>query len=335
MSMEPPTVAAGGNVEFSAYDAEVAPFLEGTALPSGARFTTINLRENSKLKSDEERIAYYRKVAQHHRDRKWQALLFYYAKDEPKPAEYPILLAQASRVHRAGNIPVLVTSPFTEKLNEAADIWCLTLNCLFPRSGPPTCPNITPLPWLREHIGPQKLIWWYQSCMSHGCDPKNRPRAPDVEAAFTDWASYMVDHPIPLNRAMGVLAYSFKIQGELYWDTAFAYQDRDPWLDVYAFAGNGDGTLFYPGTPDRIGGTTHIPIESLRLKAIRDGLEDYEFLSALAQHGAASVAIAEEASHRLARSAFDITLDPQVWEETRRQIALQLNCLASTKAQVQ
>src|SRR5207248_2481720 len=39
-----------------------------------------------------------------------------------------------------------------------------------------------------------------------------------------------------------------------------------------------DGTIFYPGTTAKIGGTDDIPIESLRLKLIREGMEDYEYL---------------------------------------------------------
>src|SRR5262249_31092075 len=152
-----------------------------------------------------------------------------FAKDEPKPTEYPLVLAQASRVHRAGGIPVLVTSPFTEKLQEAADIWCVVINCIFPRPGISTCANAIPLSSLRQRIGAEKQIWWYQSCLSHGCDSKNRPRSPEIEAAFTGWASHMIDHPVPLNRAMGVLAFSFKVEGELYWDAIFAYGEKDPW----------------------------------------------------------------------------------------------------------
>jgi hypothetical protein len=46
---------------------------------------------------------------------------------------------------------------------------------------------------------------------------------------------------------------------------------------------NGDGTtLFYPGLPALIGGRTDIPIGSIRLKLIRKGMEDYEYLVLLA-----------------------------------------------------
>jgi hypothetical protein len=69
------------------------------------------------------------------------------------------------------------------------------------------------------------------------------------------------------------------------------------------FGGNGDGNLFYPGRPEGydgsedsvIGGRTDIPIESLRLKRIRDGREDYEYLRELRSRGreARARAIAE------------------------------------------
>ena len=36
--------------------------------------------------------------------------------------------------------------------------------------------------------------------------------------------------------------------------------------DIRHFGGNGDGTLFYPGLPAKIGGHTEIPIDSIRLK---------------------------------------------------------------------
>src|SRR5919205_1825522 len=69
----------------------------------------------------------------------------------------------------------------------------------------------------------------------------------------------------------------------------------DPWVSQSAFGGTGDGTLFYPGTTARIGGQTEIPVESLRLKGLRDGMEDYELLH-LAQTlglGAQALAIAQ------------------------------------------
>ena len=92
---------------------------------------------------------------------------------------------------------------------------------------------------------------------------------------------------------MGVEEFARNVGGELYFDTVYAYNryaknrpDReDPWDTVWAFGGNGDGTLFYPGRPDRIGGTTDVPIDSLRLKHIRDGRQDFELLRLLDSRG--------------------------------------------------
>ena len=61
---------------------------------------------------------------------------------------------------------------------------------------------------------------------------------------------------------------------------------------VRALGGNGDGTLFYPGTTAKIGGTQPVPVPSIRLALIRDGMEDYELLhmsdAATAQAAASS-----------------------------------------------
>jgi len=133
-----------------------------------------------------------------------------------------------------------------------------------------------------------KELWWYQSCMSHGCGDGCVGTNDDY---FTGWPSYMIDASAIQNRAMEWLSFSYDIAGELYFETT--YDLPTAWDDQCDFSGNGDGTLFYPGTPDRIGGETHIPIESIRLKAIRDGMEDYELLHLLATLGDEDLAKSE------------------------------------------
>jgi hypothetical protein len=41
---------------------------------------------------------------------------------------------------------------------------------------------------------------------------------------------------------------------------------------------NGDGNLFYPGLPELPNIEAHQPITSLRMKLLREGIEDYEYL---------------------------------------------------------
>jgi len=62
-----------------------------------------------------------------------------------------------------------------------------------------------------------------------------------------------------------------------------------PWTDPMAFPPfnkplNCDGRLFYPGTPDAIGGPD-IPVSCLRMKALREGIEDYEYFYLLDKLG--------------------------------------------------
>jgi hypothetical protein len=143
-----------------------------------------------------------------------------------------------------------------------------------------------------------------------------------VERAYTGWASYMVDHPAPLNRSMGPLAFLTGVEGELYFDTVYAYNTQDPWKGVFEFGGNGDGTLFYPGTPARLGTKEPQPVVSLRLKHIRDGLEDYEYLHLLTRLG--EEAPARALARRLARSGYEIEQNVATWEQVRHDLTARL-----------
>jgi hypothetical protein len=145
---------------------------------------------------------------------------------------------------------------------------------------------------------PEREVWMYQSCMSHGCG--------GTDPYFTGWPSYAIDALSMRARSEEWLSFAFDATGELYWDAAYAYTLGDAWTSQWSaeFTGNGDGTLFYPGTLERIDGKTEIPIASLRLKMIREGMEDYEYLKALSDAGD------PELAHEVARALF-----PNAWTE--------------------
>ena len=44
------------------------------------------------------------------------------------------------------------------------------------------------------------------------------------------------------------LPFVTQFSGELYWSTNYAFGQANPWTDIHFAGGNGDGTLFYPGT---------------------------------------------------------------------------------------
>jgi hypothetical protein len=137
----------------------------------------------------------------------------------------------------------------------------------------------------------------------------------------------MIDMQGMKNRIQDWVNWKFHIQGELYWGVNYRYYDADPYQDQFAFWGNGEGTFFYPGTPNLIGGTTDIPVESIRLKIKRDGLEDYEYLTILS--GLGGTAFADTKVGELVRSANDWETNPALLFRLRQELAAQIEALKS------
>lgn len=175
------------------------------------------------------------------------------------------------------------------------DILTPLVNYLVNRPGNPQAGNQRPA--YNQFLGSdsRKELWAYTACPQFSCD--------ELEAPYFDgWPAYVIDQPAPLARAMGWAAHYYNLRGELYHNVSLAL--RTAWKDQYRWGGNGDGTLFYPGTPDgfrgspAIGGEHDIPIESMRLKRIRDGREDYELLRAASRTGGKGADTVENALRR-------------------------------------
>lgn len=170
---------------------------------------------------------------------------------------------------------------------------------------------------------PRKEVWMYQSCASHGCAGESQDD--------TGWPSYMIDASATRNRAMPWLAYKYRTSGELYYETTQAFS-HNAWTNQWDFTGNGDGTLFYPGTPSVIGGNpqnpTNIPIASFRMKMIREGYEDYEYLKLLSDLGDPLMAATEV--NNLFPNAYSTDVDPQLLMAARSRIAQRIMQLRLT-----
>jgi hypothetical protein len=76
-----------------------------------------------------------------------------------------------------------------------------------------------------------------------------------------------------------------------------------------------EGSLLYPGTDAGVQGF----ITSIRLKQIREGLEDYEYLNILAKHQGG--AVAQRLVKKLARNWHDWDTDYKHLLEAREVIA--------------
>jgi hypothetical protein len=320
-SMIPPSFSISGNtaaIDWKLYDQEVGPLLDGTVLGEKdplprARATSVEMRTHASADTNDKKMLYWREWAKHFRSRGWLDRLFDYVLDEPRVEDYPKVVELGRLAHQADPaIRTLVTLQKTAMLEGSIDLWSPLINCFEAKPGPDTYCRETVTRDKYDDTPPEKKLWWYQSCASHGCNIEGG-------AYFKGWPSYMIDDSAVSNRVMPWLAWKYRINGELYFNTDEAYsQSKDPWTDVYLFGGNGDGTLFYPGRTAQIGGSRDIPIDSVRLKLIREGLEDYEYL-VLLEHAAGRDAVARQVD-RVVQNLYSFTGEPSVLGNARLEI---------------
>jgi glycosyl hydrolase family 123 len=319
-SMLPPRVSYFGNkvsVDWTRYDKEVSPFLDGTAIRRGeplygAKATSIDVPGLRAIRDDEQKVLYLRAFADHFREKGWFDRLFNYLWDEPKPDDYAEVIRQGKLAHSAvPDLKNLVTASFHSDWTGSVDIFVPLINCFAFKPG-----NLSNCD---QQVEQRKMpnLWGYQSCASHGCNIVGGEY-------FRGWPSYMIDVDAVANRIMPWIVWKYNIRGELYYAMNEAYSHKeDAWDHVFLFGGNGDGTLFYPGRPRTIGGTTDIPVESIRLKLIRDGLEDYEYLVLLANEQGHDAA--EPYVDRLVTNVYTYDRHPEKLYEVRREVGERLS----------
>jgi uncharacterized protein (TIGR03382 family) len=99
-------------------------------------------------------------------------------------------------------------------------------------------------------------------------------------------------------------------------------EQGDAWTTQYYFGNNGDGSIWYPGKPSLIGGTHDIPVESFRMKMLREGMQDYEYLNLLVKLG--DGAFAQMELGKVVTAANSFTSDPGVLEQARLDMAAEI-----------
>ncbi|GAC1341938.1 MAG: hypothetical protein NVSMB23_14130 [Myxococcales bacterium] len=299
---------ATGN--FDNFDRAAGMFLDGTAPTRliGAKLTGVQITQSGPTTA-----AVVSAWSQHFRAKRWLPALFNYICDEP-PMTCPwnaISGRDAASIQGDPEVPRLVTTTALQAAQQGVtgiSLFTPVINFMEQK------PGLTPAGNQRRTY--PATIYWYQSCMSFGCSGVG----PGYDsAANSGWPTYAVDSDLTRNRAMEWLSFTYDVQGELYYETTMGYFKGDPWVSQSAFGGTGDGTLFYPGTPAKIGGQTEIPVESLRMKAIRDGMEDYELLHLASTLGFHDQAVA------IARGVFPktylATSTPSALANARGQLA--------------
>jgi hypothetical protein len=272
------TVDANGNdTNWAAFDQYAGPFLDGTAPTrlQGAKLTAVQVNGPTTT-------PVVGAWAKHFKQHGWPQLFSYVCDEPPLTCQWSDIATRTAASHAAdASVPTLVTTTTDEAAKQGAtgiDLFVPVVNFMDGKT---------------DHQGSQRAkygatAWWYQSCMSFGCSSVGGGRDGTGE---TGWPSYAIDTDGTRNRAQEWMSFAYNMQGELYYETTQGYFNGDPWTNQWNFGGTGDGNLFYPGTPAKIGGTTEIPVESLRMKGIRDGMEDYELLALAAKLGAGAQAM--------------------------------------------
>jgi len=155
-------------------------------------------------------------------------------------------------------------------------------------------------------------VWFYTCCHPQGRYP-NR----------------FLDQPLVLARELHWISYLYDLDGYLHWGLNWFTANEDPYSEKGATPWGlppGDGQVAYPGRNGFIG--------SLRLSAMRDGLQDFEYLWTLEDRlRQIKIRLGEDASwldprqrptelcRRVVQSFYDHTRDPKVLLDTRAAIA--------------
>ena len=196
----------------------------------------------------------------------WAERAYLYLLDEPNTKEaYDEVRLLGALVHEAAPKlrRLVVEQPYTQNpdwgtLDEAVDIWC-------------------PLFAFLEEASIQRVrsegdaVWSYTALCQRA--PSYHPDYAKVSS--DNPPSWQIDFPVLSYRIAPWLNRRYGVTGLLYWTTVcWNSPPRNPWDDPgFRVNYNGEGLLFYPGEDAGIDG----PIASVRLKNLRDGMEDYEY----------------------------------------------------------
>ena len=231
----------------------------------------------------------------------WEKTAYVYVLDEPNNAkDYEEVRSRAKMIHESQpGIKVLCTEQpgAGEKgwgtLVGSVDIW-VPLWTLFDEA------TLTE----RERAGDE--VWSY-TALSQGRKGRDTPY-------------WEIDFPLLDFRIPAWISWRCGATGLLYWTPVHWSDTPDMWTDPGTYRANGDtyngeGALFYPGTAAGIDG----PIVSMRLKQIREGFEDYEYLKLLADRGDRK--FADDTVRTIARSWSDWDPTPRALYDARGAIA--------------
>lgn len=218
-------------------------------------------------KEREQNLKFLRSSWGYLKEHGWEKLAYVYVLDEPNdPKAYEEVRRRAKLIHEAApGLKVLCTEQPAPQdaawgtLVGSVDIW-VPLWPLFDGKSVAE----------RQKAGDE--AWSYTAL----CQGK-----PGEDTPF-----WQLDFPLLNYRIPAWTSRRYGLTGLLYWTVVF-WPAGDTWTNPLTYKQfNGEGVLFYPGGDAGLDG----PVASMRLKSLRDGLEDYEYLVLAGDAGTAKAA---------------------------------------------
>ncbi len=234
-----------------------------------------------------------RALAGYLREKGWLDLAYVYMRDEPNDAEeYEIVRQQGALIREADpgikrmcTEQTVTSNPEWGDLYGAVDIWCPLWGLWDEETARE-----------RQELG--ETLWSYTALCQR-------------DAPF-----WQVDFAPVHFRAPFWVSWRYGIKGFLYWSSVYwdAYEDvwnKPHFRDKYW----GEGMLVYPGLEAGIRG----PVPSIRLKLVREALEDFEIMTLAANRG--KKAEVDAIVDAQVRSFQNWNQDPQGYVSARRELA--------------
>lgn len=280
----PPAGEDGGVVFTPEVDAAISAFVDRHHVTN---FHIPSAPFGDPVGADREKaLRFYRSWYAYLEGKGWADRAYLYMLDEPNEIEAYERVRELGALVREAHPQIrrlVVEQTYTQdpawpSLEESMDIWC-------PLFGFVDEASTKRLQAQGEHV-------WSYTALTQTAPPYH----PEIEKVKADLPPFWeIDFPVTSYRIAPWLNRRYGITGLLYWSVVyFGSPDRDPWQDPgFRVRWNGEGALFYPG--DAVG--IHGPIASIRLKNLRDGMEDYEYFALLESLGGAEAveAIVREA----------------------------------------
>lgn len=204
----------------------------------------------------------------------WADRSYLYMLDEPNDPEAYERVRQLGAVVAEAEPKIrrlVVEQPYTQDpawgtLDGSIDIWCPLFGFVDEAS-------------VDRVIAQGDEVWSYTALVQTA--PPYHPNYDTVKGDLPPF--WELDFPVLSYRIAPWLNRRYNITGLLYWSSVYwGSPERNPWDDPgFRIRWNGEGALFYPGNDAGIDG----PIASIRLKNLRDGMEDYEYFAILDARG--------------------------------------------------